>query len=114
MSGKPPRSLIRMICIALLILIVGALSYQNYIVYKRIKSLKRSPPEISEIAGYLPDLTDEVSIALAALVAENAIYRASLKRQRINLKECMSKLPQNEIDDFYRRHREELEQEGAK
>ena len=44
----------------------------------------------------------------ATLIALNETYELDLKAQHQNLKECMSKLPQKEVDDFYRRHREEF------
>lgn len=44
----------------------------------------------------------------AAIVAENKTYKLDLQRQHINLKECMGKLPEKEVKDFYKRHREEL------
>jgi hypothetical protein len=110
MTHEKTRLLIRRICVVLWILIVGWLSYQNHLLRTRIRNLEQFEAQMSETNYYLSDSTekDAIAVELAALTAENATYRANLRRQGTNLKECMAKLPQNEIDDFYRRHREEL------
>ncbi len=108
MPHKGSHPLIRTICIVLWVLIVGILYYQNQALQTIIGSLQRSQSKLALNEGYQPDSPDDVAMELRTLIAANAIYRASLMQEHINLKECMSKLPQKEIDDFYRRHREEL------
>lgn len=89
---------------------VGVISYWDLIVQKRINDLEQTQSAISVLLDNMYESPDDSAMVIDALRAENKTYRATLKRQRINLKECMSKLPQSEIDDFYRRHREELQQ----
>lgn len=113
MSDKPPHSLIRRLYVVLGIFIISTLLYQNFTLYSITKNLKRSQSKTLNPDADLPE-SSEISMALTSLVAENLTYRASLKRQGTNLKECLSKLPKNEVDDFYRRHREELQQERLK
>jgi DNA-directed RNA polymerase specialized sigma24 family protein len=111
MSGKPPHPSLRRIYILLGIVIAGGLMYQNFTLYSITKNLRRAQLKTPRTELHPIYESDEVSEALASLAAENAIYKASLKRQRINLRECLSKLPQHEKDDFYQRHRDELELE---
>lgn len=51
----------------------------------------------------------DVEAAYSSILAENKTYKLDLARQHVNLKECMSKLPESEVKDFYKRHREELQ-----
>lgn len=87
---------------------VGVISYWDLAVQRRIEDLEQSQSALSLLLDSMYEAPDEPAMVIETLRAENKVYRASLKRQRTNLKECLSKLPQNEIDDFYKRHREEL------
>ena len=99
MSYKGPRSLIRLLCTVLWMLVVGGLFYQNHMLQINLQNLERSPSAQGA----------ETAMEVKMLIAANATYRADLQQEHINLKECMSKLPQKEIDDFYKKHREELQ-----
>jgi hypothetical protein len=99
---------IRLVCTTLWIFITGILYYQNHMLQAIVDNMQRAQFGILNKEGYMSGSPDEIAMELRALLAENATYRLDLKREHINLKECMAKLPQNEIDDFYRRHREEL------
>jgi hypothetical protein len=115
MSDHHPHSLGRKVYMGLGLFLVCVVMYQNFILYSISKSLRKSQSRPTQIElDMSSEEADEVSVALAALAAENLTYRTTLKRQTINLKECMSKLPQNEIDDFYKRHRDELDNKKSK
>jgi len=104
---KDPRSWIRPLCTVLWMLIVGVLAYQNHMLQVTLQKLEQSP---SQAAAQEAEMAQEINM----LMALNATYSLDLKREHINIKECMSRLPQKEIDDFYRRHRQELQNEMAK
>jgi len=113
MPGKKLDSLIRLICITLWMLIVGGLYYQNQMLQKRIRTLEQVQISLPVAGGCMTYSAGEIALALGALKAENKTYRANLKRQATNLKECMLDLSQSEIDGFHRRHREELRDKSA-
>ena len=107
MSYKGPRSWLRPLCTVLWMLTVGILAYQNHMLQITLQKLERNPSQMAAEES-------EMAMELNTLIATNKTYSLDLKREHINLKECMSKLPQKEIDDFYRRHRQELQNEMEK
>ena len=98
--SKGPHAWLRPLCLALWVL-VGLLFYQNHKLQSALQKMEQFPPEVSAPEA---EMAEEVKI----LINTNVIFKAALNRERLNFEECLSKLPQNEIDDFYRRHRQEL------
>ena len=104
MTHKGEHPFIRLLVISLWITIVGILAYQNHQLQAKLVNLEQAMSRVSIDEG-----DEAYAVELRALIIENKTYRMDLKQEHIGLKECMSKLPQSEVDDFYNRHRAVLQ-----
>lgn len=100
MTPSHSRPLFRTVFVTLWVLILAGIFYWNSLMQAKIHSLQDEQLDVLD--------------ALQKVNAANQTYRMLLERQHANLKECMAQLPPLEVEEFYKRHLEELQKQMKK